>query len=62
MPKFNVEITRASWRQATVIISADSETEAIEKALATAGDIEFPAEKDAEYTATACPLVSAAQI
>jgi len=47
--EYEVEILRTATRSATVRVKAVSEREAEALTLVRAGDVEFPAERDAEY-------------
>lgn len=49
MNKYKVHISRESWRHIETTVSARSKTEAKIIAEATAGNLEFPTEKEAIY-------------
>lgn len=51
MRNYNVSVTRTAYRSTIIPVEAESTEEAVRKALAVAGDIEFPEEHDAEYSA-----------
>jgi hypothetical protein len=50
MPKYLVSVTRTAYSNTNILVEAKDPKEAESKALASAGDIEFPGGYDTAYT------------